>query len=80
MLEPLHEWAHDENSRYGIYLGHPATTVADPTTSKDGIGTARVQLREDGDLTDHTPVGILDGFTGQWIVNPFAVATSSGTR
>ncbi len=66
-----HEWALDESSRYGIYTGHPRTTTP-VTTSKEGIGTALVQLREDGDLTDETRVGILDGFEARWLVNPFA--------
>jgi hypothetical protein len=66
-----HEWAVDDESRYGIYLGHPRDTTP-YTTSKEGIGTTLVQLREDGELTDQHRVGILDGFVGRWVTNPFA--------
>lgn len=73
-----HEWARDPDERYGVYVAIPmgdgrrreGRLLA--TTSKDGIGTALVQLREDGEIDETTRVGILDGIEGRWIVNPFA--------
>lgn len=67
-----HEWAEGPESQYGIYLGDPADVGPMYATSKEGIGTALVQGREDGDVTDDTRVGILDGLDGKWLVNPFA--------
>ena len=75
-----HEWATGEDTRFGIYIVYRQNGTphgwSDPvlwaTTSKDGIGTALVQLGEDGDATADDRVGVLDGMTGSWIVNPYA--------
>jgi hypothetical protein len=74
-----HEWAESDESRYGVYrLGPPQTGLRgrEPiqvvTCGEDDIGFTLVTLREEGDLTEHDRVGILDGFTGEWLLNPFA--------
>lgn len=73
-----HEWAVDDETRYGVYvLSHkPDHPRVEPihlyATSKEGIGTALVQGREDEDITPSDRVGIMDGFEGKWVVNPFA--------
>lgn len=63
-------------------FGHPGANI--PTirdgrgrrclcaTSKDGIGTALVDLREHGEITNDTRVGIRDAVERTWIVNPWA--------
>lgn len=71
-MSARHEWAESEESRFGIYLGPPSDQAPMYFTSKDGIGTALVQGREDGDVTGDTRIGILDGFTGEWVVNYYA--------
>lgn len=67
-----HEWAEDEARRFGIYLDHPADKGPYCMTSKEGIGTTIVALRETGELEEGKPFGVLDGF-GElgWIVMPF---------
>lgn len=79
-----HEWATGEESRYGIYvlrrvMAYGTYTVGTrlapallSSTSKEGIGVAIVEHRADGDITDQTPVGILDGIEGRWVVSPYA--------
>lgn len=67
--------------RYRLYLLRPgetrATCVA-TTPTREGIGVALVQLKEDGDLTGDELVGVLDacpggveGVAGEWIANPY---------
>ncbi len=67
-----HEWAESEETQFGIYTEPPSEAAPMYYTSLDGIGTALVTGREDGDVTDDTRIGILDGFTGRWVVNPYA--------
>lgn len=68
-----HEWAEDDAHRYGVYLDHPANKGPYCVTSKEGIGTTLVCLRETGELEEGGAVGVLDGFGEHgWIVTPFA--------
>ena len=73
-MSERHEWAENEEQRFGVYLTHPASGAGPYcTTSKEGIGTTLVELRETGELGEQDPVGVLDGF-GElgWIASPFA--------
>ncbi len=76
-----HEWATGEESRYGIYVLRRAASRLPryrlipallSSTSKEGIGVALVEHRADGDIDDQTPVGVLDGIEGRWVVSPYA--------
>lgn len=71
-MSERHEWAEDDRSRYGIYLQHPRTSGPYCTTSKEGIGTTLVALRESGELQPGDKFGVLDGF-GElgWLIDPF---------
>lgn len=71
------------DDRYAIYTVDPRWTRAKDVdhadgrkrlaeTSLDGIGLTLRTLREDGDLTDDTRVGIFDRETRGWLVNPWA--------
>ena len=74
MTGQRHEWAEDEEHRYGIYLDHPGSNRGPYcVTSKEGIGTALVELRETGEIPEGGRVGVLDGFGEHgWVVTPFA--------
>jgi hypothetical protein len=64
-----------EESRYAIYSVRPMPAGDRPTvarkrlaeTSLDGIGVCLRTLREDGDLTDNSRVGILDRLTREGV-------------
>ena len=45
------------------------------TPTLDGIGQMLALLRDEGEITDDTRVGILDRVDGRWIVNPWAKGT-----
>lgn len=70
-----------ETDRYAIYRvsrsGSQREEIA--TTSKEGIGTALVQLRfpteagEEPSITNDDRVGIRDRLEHKWVVNPYAV-------
>lgn len=67
------------NDRYRIYAVSLSVQLGTERrrrlaeTSLDGIGLTLRTLREDGDLTDDTRIGILDRETREWLVNPWAV-------
>lgn len=73
------------DDRYAIYAVIPALSRsgarADRSrrrlceTSRDGIGTALVTMRDDGEIGDDTRVGIFDRLERTWIVNPWAKGT-----
>lgn len=63
------------DTRFRIYRLRAAELELLAETSKEGVGTALVQLVEDGEYGRHDAVGVLDrleGEVGTWIVNPFA--------
>lgn len=63
-----------EQTRYRIYARRQGELELLAETSKEGIGTALVQLHEDGEFETGESVGVLDrveGRLGTWIVNPF---------
>jgi hypothetical protein len=41
------------------------------TTSAEGIGVCLVTLRDEGQITNNSRVGILDRETRQWVINPW---------
>jgi hypothetical protein len=45
------------------------------TPDPGGIGVGLITLREEGDITDDTRIGILDRVERKWIVNPWAKGT-----
>lgn len=85
--EPLDDYEGEE-SRFAIYTVKPdyraLRQLAEGTydaalyrrriaeTSRDGIGGCLATLREEGDLTDDSRVGILDRLDRVWLVNPWA--------
>jgi hypothetical protein len=64
--------------RYRVYSVDPGkvakqslrllATAPDPA----GFGVAIATLRVEGDITDNTRVGVLDGIRREWVVNPWA--------
>ena len=69
---PVHGWATSEWTRYGIYTVIDRRPVQLGYTSKEGIGTALVQWREEGEINDTDRIGVLDGVEGRWVISPFA--------
>lgn len=65
-----------EDTRFHIYVVRESEPCQLASTSKEGIGTALVQLRADGEFDNGERVGILDrlqpGDVGIWIINPWA--------
>jgi hypothetical protein len=68
-----------EESRYAIYSLRRDAPAYPPEersrlaeTSLDGIGVTIRTLREDGDVSDDTRVGVFDRLTRDWLVNPWA--------
>jgi len=65
-----------ELSRFRVYVLRDGEPHELCSTNRDGLGLALTTMHEEGDLTDDDRVGILDrveGETGTWIVNPWAV-------
>ena len=62
------------NDRYAIYATAERLRAKHriAETSRDGIGTCLATLRDEGQITDDTRVGILDRETRIWLVNPWA--------
>lgn len=64
-----------EEQRYAAYeVKHldrsPHEMMSTPTL--EGVGRMLALLRNEGEITDDTRVGILDRVDRKWIVNPFA--------
>lgn len=79
---PRHEWARDPEERYGVYVVVPLPRPTEPrqlaTCAQDGIGVALVTLAAEGEF-DGLSVGVLDGVTGTWIVNPYGANRKAET-
>lgn len=68
-----HEWAEDDNTRYGIYRVVPGRIGPNQVAvcHLDNIGYALVLLATEGEFDmDGCRVGLLDGFIGAWVINP----------
>jgi hypothetical protein len=77
----------DGSDRYAIYSVVPQWDRTDEVgehvagrkrlaeTSLQGIGSCLVTLRNEGQLTNDSRVGILDRLDRTWIVNPWAVGS-----
>lgn len=65
-----HPSGEDRFAIYGVNIDGKRKRIAE--TSEDGIGLCLRTLREEGEITNDTRVGVLDRQTRQWIVNPWA--------
>jgi hypothetical protein len=69
-----HEWAEDEQTRYGVYRLVPGVVGPNQVAvcELDNIGYALKTLRAEGEFdADGCRVGILDGIEGKWVVDPY---------
>jgi hypothetical protein len=62
----------DESDRYAIYVATARNRRRLAETSLNGIGLCLRTLRDEGQITNDSRVGILDRLDHLWLVNPWA--------